>query len=92
MLLEAAHERRVVRVACAGAGIDHDVDRRQLMLMETKRFTDDALDAIAAYGVADHTSGDRETEPRKCAAVQSHEHRERAVGRAACIAIDAVEF
>src|SRR5688572_14914014 len=62
------------------------------MLMEPKRFANDALDAVAPDGVADYARGDRESEPGSPAFVAAHEDRERAVCGAACVAVHAVEF
>lgn len=59
MAFEAAHDRRVVGVAGAGACIDDDVDGGQLMLMMAKRFANQSLQVIASNGTADDAGGNR---------------------------------
>ena len=56
--LETARDRRIVRIAGAGAGIDHDIDGRQLMLVLAKGFSDQSLEAIAFDRAADDPCGD----------------------------------
>ena len=57
MFLEAARDRGIVRIASAGARIDDDVHRGQFMLMLTKRFPNQTLDAVTPHGVSDSAGG-----------------------------------
>ena len=92
MALEAARDRCVVGIARAGACVDDEIDCGQFMLMLTKRFTNQALDAIAADRIADDAGGDRQSKTGNGRARVSRKYREHAVGRAARITIHAIEF
>ena len=59
MFFQALRKRRVISIASAGARVDYDVHRGQFMLMQTKRFTNQTLDAIATNRIADQASSDR---------------------------------
>ena len=59
MLFEAAHDGGIVRIASAGARIDDDVHRGQFMLMLTKRFPNQTLDAVSPHSIPDSACGDR---------------------------------
>ena len=59
MFLETARDDGVVRIASAGARIDDNVHRGQFMLMLTKRFPDQTLDAVTPHGVPDDACGYR---------------------------------
>lgn len=59
MLFQAAREDGIVRGASAGARIDDDVHRGQFMLMLTKRFPNQALDAVTPHGIPDSAGGNR---------------------------------
>lgn len=63
MVLEAAAQFAVARGLRAAACIDDDVDVRQFMLMQAKRFPNDTLDAIACDCSTDDASGYRQTQP-----------------------------
>lgn len=60
--------------------------------MLAKRLTDQALDAIAADGVTDDAGGNRKSKAWRGAAGAARENREKCVGEAARITIDAIEF
>jgi hypothetical protein len=92
MALEAARDRCVVGVARAGARIDDEIDCGQFMLMLAKRFTNQALDAIAADRIPHHAGGDRQSKAGNRRAAVSRKYREESVGRAARITIHAIEF
>jgi hypothetical protein len=92
VFFEATHDGCVVRVARPRACVDHDIDRRQFMLVLSKRFANEPLDAIASHGVADDPRGDRESEARDAAVIAAREDRKRAVGGAARVTIHAIEF
>lgn len=92
MLLETADDRRVVRVARAGARIDDDIHGRQFMLMLAKRFAHQALDTVAPYRSADDAGGNRQSKAWSRATGVARENREECVGAAARITIYAVEF
>jgi len=59
MFFEAAHDDGIVRIASTRARIDDDVHRRQFMLMLTKRFPNQTLDAVTPHGVTDDACGNR---------------------------------
>ena len=59
MFFQAANDDGIVRIASTGARIDDDVHRRQFMLMLTKRFPDQTLDAVTPHGVTDSACGNR---------------------------------
>ena len=92
MFLETARDDAIVRIASAGARIDDDVHRGQFMLMLTKRFPNQALDAITPHGVADSAGGNRQSKSWNRAAAVTCEDREAGVGGAARVPIDAIEF
>ena len=64
MPFEAARDRRVVRVARAGARIDDQIHCGQFMLMLAKRFPDETLDAIATHRIPNDAAGDRQSKAR----------------------------
>jgi hypothetical protein len=92
MPLEAARDRCVVRIARAGARIDDEIDCRQLMLMLTKRFPDQTLDAIATHCIPNDAGGNRQSKARQRRPGVARKYREKSVGRAARITIHAIEF
>ena len=51
--LETAGDRCIVGVARARSGVDDDVDGRQLMMMVSKRFANQALQVIATDRTTD---------------------------------------
>lgn len=59
MLFETANDDGIVRIASTRARIDDDVHRRQFMLMLTKRFPNQTLDAVTPHGVTDSACGNR---------------------------------
>ncbi len=59
MLFQAAHDDGIVRFASAGARINDDVHRGQFMLMLTKRFPNQALDAVSPHSIPDSACGYR---------------------------------
>ena len=61
MPLETARDRCVVRIARAGACVDDEIHCGQFMLMLTKRFPNQTLDAIAAYRVPHDAGGNRQS-------------------------------
>jgi len=92
MPFEATCDRRVVRIACAGARIDDEIHRWQLMLMLAKRFPNETFDAIATHGIPDDAGGDRQSKAGNRRTGVARKYREQSVGRAACITIHAIEF
>jgi hypothetical protein len=92
MALEAARDRCVIGIASAGARIDDEIHCGQLMLMLTKRFPNEALDAIAPDCIPHDAAGDRQSKAGHGRAGVSRKNREACVGRAARITIHAVEF
>lgn len=58
MFFQAAREGGVVRITGAGTRIDDDVHGGQFMLMLTKRFSNQTLDAVTPHGVTDNACGD----------------------------------
>jgi len=59
MLFQAAREHGLVRITGAGTRIDDDIHRGQFMLMVTKGFPNQALDAVTPHGVTDDACGNR---------------------------------
>lgn len=59
MLFQAANDDGIIRIASTGARIDDDVHRRQFMLMLTKRFPNQTLDAVTPHGIPDDACGYR---------------------------------
>jgi hypothetical protein len=92
MPLEAACDRCIVRIARAGARIDDEIHCGQLMLMLTKRFPDQTLDAIATHRIPHDAGGDRQSKARHRRTGIARKYREKSVGRAARIPIHAIEF
>ena len=92
MFLETAHDDGVVRIASAGARIDDNVHRGQFMLMLTKRFPDQAFDAVTPHGVADSAGGNRQSKSWNRTAAVTSEDREAGVGGTARVPVDAIEF
>jgi hypothetical protein len=90
--LEATCDRCVVRVPGAGARVDDEIHCGQLMLMLTKRFPNETLDAIAAHCIPDDAGGDRQSKAGDRRAGVARKYREKSVGRAARITIHAIEF
>jgi hypothetical protein len=62
------------------------------MLMLTKRLANQAFEAIAPNGVADHARGDRKSKAGLGSAVGSRKNGEQIIGGAARLAIDAIEL
>ena len=80
MLFQAANDDGIVRIASTGARIDDDVHRRQFMLMLTKRFPDQTLDAIAAHRIPHDAGGNRQSKARHRRAGIARKYREKSVG------------
>jgi len=59
MFFEATHDDGIVRISSTRARIDDDVHRRQFMLMLSKRFPNQTLDAVTPHGVSDSACGNR---------------------------------
>lgn len=59
MFFQAARDDGVVCITSAGTRIDDDVHRGQFMLMLTKRFSNQTLDAVTLHGVTNDACGDR---------------------------------
>jgi hypothetical protein len=92
MPFEAARDRCVVRIARTGARVDDEIHCGQLMLMLTKRFPDQALDAIATHRIPNDAGSDRQSKAGNGCAGVSSKYREAGVGRAARVTIHAIEF
>ena len=92
MFFQALRKRRVVCIASAGARVDYDVHRGQFMLMQTKRFTNQTLDAIATNRIADQASSDRQTQSRMRTAIMPCKDGEEIISEAARVFVDAIEF
>ena len=83
MLFQAANDGGIVRIASTGARIDDDFHRRQFMLMLTKRFPNQTLDAVTLHGVSDGACGDRQSKSWNRTAAVTSQDRETGVGGAA---------
>jgi hypothetical protein len=91
MFFEAADDARIVCIACGCARIDDDIDCRQFVLVSSKRFTYQALDAVATHRAPDDTRCNRESEARHRGIVGASEDPEESIAAAAGIAIDAIK-
>jgi hypothetical protein len=92
MAFEAARDRGVVRVARGRARVDYEIHCGQLMLMLTKRFPNETLDAIAAHRIPHDAGGDRQSKAGNGCARVPRKYREESVGGAARVTIHAIEF
>ena len=90
--LEATQNAGAVGVADSGTGVDHDVDSGQLMLVLSKRLSDEALDPVASNRVADDACCSRQPKSWPIVAVVVDEHGKHCIAKAARIAIDAIEL
>lgn len=59
MLFQATNDDGIIRIASTRTRINDDVHRGQFMLMLTKRFPNQTLDAVAPHGVTDNACGYR---------------------------------
>jgi hypothetical protein len=91
MLLEAAHDRRVVRIASTGAGVDDDVDGRQLMAMVSKRFANQPLQVIAPDRTTDDAGCNGQSQSSTGTAIGANEDCEQSIGETSRILGDAIE-
>ena len=76
------------RVACRHS----DVDRRQIVLVQTKGFSRQALDTVAGHGGAESTSRYRQTQSRMTFMIRQHRHAEVRVGQPAAALPDLAKF
>ena len=91
MTLETAHDRCVVGITGARAGVDDDVDGRQLMLVMSKRFANQALQVIALDRTTDDAGCNGESQSSSGTAIGANEDREQSIGEPSCVLIDAIE-
>ena len=91
MPLETAHNRGVVGVARACAGVDDDVDGGQIMLVLSKRFANQALQVIASNRITDDAGCNGQSQPSTGAAVGADEDCEQSIGETSRILVDAIE-
>lgn len=92
MTLQAALDRRVFCIACGGACVDDDVDRWELMLVMSKRFAYQALQAISPDSAANVPSGDRQSQAGLRAVISAKEDYEQSIGGTSRILVDAIEI
>lgn len=59
MFFQAVRQSRIVGGTRAGARVNYDVHCGQFVLMQSKRFANQALDAVTTNRVTDESSGDR---------------------------------
>lgn len=90
MPFEAAHNAGIVSVAGSAARIDDDVDGGQLMLMMSKRFSDQSFEPVASNCVADHAGGNRQSEPCGWAAIGTNKNGKESIGETSRVLIDAI--
>jgi len=69
-----------------------DVQRRQIMLMLTKAFANDAADAVALHGQSQNSRRHREPEARLARVIGLHDGRERIGGEASTLRVQTLEF
>src|SRR5260370_6469691 len=79
------HARRVSRR-------HSDVDRRQIVLVQTKGFSREALDAVAGHGSAEGASRYRQTQSRMTFMIGEHRHTEVRVGQPVAALPDRAKF
>ena len=89
---EAGTQRRVGRLACRRARVDHDVDRRQRAQLLAERLTRDALQAIALHGIARRLDPDGKAEPCSTGGVGTRDDEEQRIGETLALAVDEVEL
>jgi hypothetical protein len=70
---------------------DDQVDGGQLMLGEPERFANYATKSVASDGISDHSSADREAEPRAAAAIRAHDERKTGITEAAAVSVSGFE-
>ncbi len=76
------------RVSCRHS----DVDRRQIVLVQTKGFSRQALDTVAGHGVAESTRRDRQTQSRMAHAVGEYRQTEVCVAQPAAALPNRAKF
>jgi hypothetical protein len=69
-----------------------DVDRRQIMLVQTKGFSRQALDTVAGHGGAERTGRYRQTQARVTFVIGEHRHIEVRVGQSTAALPDRAKF
>lgn len=89
---EAAEDRIIVGLAHGAAGIDDDVGRGELVLVQPEGFTDQAFHQVAPDRVADRPCRNGEPEAGNAVRIQTCQDQEAGVGGAAGLAVHAVEL
>lgn len=92
MPLQAAHDARIVGVAGGAARVDDYVHGRQLMLMVSKRFSDQPFEPVAPNRVPDDARGDRQSQTRRRPAVGANKNGKEGIGETSRVLIDAIEI
>jgi hypothetical protein len=89
--LEAEPERGIIAVSRPMAGVDDDVDRRQLLLMQPKGLARQSFDPIATHRIADGARADGQAEARVTEGVRTREDGERAINGPSSFSINRIE-
>ena len=84
-IVRRSHARRV---ACRHS----DVDRRQIVLVQTKGFSRQALDTVAGHGVAESTSRDRQAQSRMAHTIGEYRQAEVRVRQSAAALPNRAKF
>jgi len=92
MFLKAGSQLRRRSNARRVASRHSDVDRRQIVLVQTKGFSRQALDTVAGHCGAESTSRYRQTQSRMTSMIREHRHTEVRVGQPAAAHTDRAKF
>lgn len=92
MLFQAVRDVRVGRGARCRACVDDDVHRRQLVLVRTERFPNQALHAVAANSIAHRFRSNRQSQACDRSGVESHDEREEGIRLTTPVLIYAIEI
>ena len=91
MPFETACDRCVVGVAGPRSGVDDDVDGRQVMLVVSKRFANQALQVIATDRTTDDAGCNGKSQSGTGTAIGANEDCEQGIGETTRILVDAIE-
>ena len=91
MPFETACDRCIVGVTCARSGVDDDVDGRQLMMMVSKRFANQALQVIATDRTTDDAGCNGKSQAGIGTTIGADEDCEQGIGETTRILVDAIE-
>lgn len=91
MLLQACAQARGLGCARRGSCIHNDIHRGKLLLMQSKRFANDPLDAIASDRIADGLGRNGEAQASYGFLVRPHDEPKHRISVAATLFIRVIE-